>query len=627
MTRQRAPAPHGQSLLGDIALAKLGALAHALDLPEREVSRMAQVFEDLSVPWAGWPSGESPPWRSDISDDGTPFEFSAAFDGGEPKLRLLVESQGAEVTPTSTFEAGLALNRRLAEEGKVDLTVFDRIVDLFTPSRAPARFQLWHAAELGPSGCLYKAYLNPQLLGAGAAPDLLHEALDRLGMPNAWEQLAPHLQTAVQHAELRYISVDLKPAQDARVKIYLGRSSADAVEELVRGILPSGQARSWLRELSGFDGPYEARPALTCFSFRPADPNPEVTLHVPVRCYAPNDAEAADRAARFLRPSDADRLTRALRAVAGRPLRSGRGVLTYVSLRAARTGLRVTAYIAPEIYAIGAGRPTLSAPASEQQSERRIRVQPAVPTTLGDIQEVISRRRALIAEHPFLKGLEGEGSLEDVRNFVPRLSFFVMGFQDVLRLARESCVDPDMRAMAQTHEQEDSGHDHWFLSDLKQLQIACGIEDLFSAGHRLARDVVYSLVSEVLRARDDRTRLAVSLSLEAVGAEFFGRVIGFLERMGHDDGLQYFARKHQAVEAAHEVFEDNAQAWLAAIEIPPSAVREVLGAVDTTFEAMTLLADDLALALGVAPRSHSSLPLSALPARSSSVPPSGHAAS
>jgi hypothetical protein len=49
---------------------------------------------------------------------------------------------------------------------------------------------------------------------------------------------------------------------------------------------------------------------------------------------------------------------------------------------------------------------------------------------------------------------------------------------------------------------------------------------MFSAEHELARDVGYALVSQVLSAGDDRSRLAVVLSLEAIGREFFVRVPG-----------------------------------------------------------------------------------------------------
>jgi hypothetical protein len=120
---------------------------------------------------------------------------------------------------------------------------------------------------------------------------------------------------------------------------------------------------------------------------------------------------------------------------------------------------------------------------------------------------------------------------------------------------------------------------------------------MFSADHALARDVGYRLVSEVLSVRDDRSRLSVVLSLEAIGREFFIRVPGFVERLGSAQPLKYFAVRHLDIERAHEVFAAEGKKQLAAIDIPDQAVPEVLLAVERTFEAMALLASDLDAAM------------------------------
>ncbi|HYO74676.1 MAG TPA: tryptophan dimethylallyltransferase family protein, partial [Archangium sp.] len=50
------------------------------------------------------PAGNAPRWPSDITDDGTPFEFSLAIDGEEPELRFLIEAWTPE-RPTVASEA------------------------------------------------------------------------------------------------------------------------------------------------------------------------------------------------------------------------------------------------------------------------------------------------------------------------------------------------------------------------------------------------------------------------------------------------------------------------------------------------------------------------------------------
>ena len=103
-------------------------------------------------------------------------------------------------------------------------------------------------------------------------------------------------------------------------------------------------------------------------------------------------------------------------------------------------------------------------------------------------------------------------------------------------------------------------------------------------------------ISSVVRAAHDQTRLAVALSLEAIGAESFGRAIAFLDRVGGPIGLEYFARKHQAIEQGHQVFENDTQGQLAHIAIPEAARAEVLEAIANTFDGMAALMNDLDIA-------------------------------
>jgi hypothetical protein len=217
--------------------------------------------------------------------------------------------------------------------------------------------------------------------------------------------------------------------------------------------------------------------------------------------------------------------------------------------------------------------------------------------TMRQVQERIRIHESILWRHGFLQLLEGPGTLDDVRRMAPRLAFFVLAFQDVTRLAHRRSSDPELRAMSRDHQLEDQGHDRWYLADLERFGISCTIDWLFSAEHESTRDVAYALVSEVNRAKDDRSRLAVVLALEAIGAGFFRRIIGFLERIGGTEGLRYFARSHALVESRHGVFEEANRSRLEALDVPADAVDEVLGAVDLTFRVMTRLADDLEAAI------------------------------
>ncbi|HEY0467738.1 MAG TPA: iron-containing redox enzyme family protein [Polyangiaceae bacterium] len=228
-----------------------------------------------------------------------------------------------------------------------------------------------------------------------------------------------------------------------------------------------------------------------------------------------------------------------------------------------------------------------------KQNRLETETTPANVRTMQEVELEIDRRRQKFATHPFLRALEGPGTLESFRRFAPRVAFFVMAFQDVLRLTHCLSSDPAIKEIARIHAGEDRGHEQWYLNDLERLGVQLDVRSLFSEHHDLTRDVAYGQISHVMRAAHDQTRLAVALSLEAIGSECFGRAIAFLDRVGSSAKLEYFARKHQAIEQGHQVFETDTQGQLAHIPVPEAAVVEVLEAIDNTFAGMTALMSDL----------------------------------
>ena len=381
--------------LGEIGRRKLRALGQALDLPEALIVQALEVFSMMSEPWGTWAAGDSPVWRNDISDDGSPFEFSASFDGAAPKLRMLTEPQRNPISSTSSWAAGLSFGERLKANGLADLSLFEEIADLFTPPGGPrARFSLWHASVLEEARpVLFKAYVNPCIRGSEAAPYIVEEALRRLGLGDAWHFLEPRLAPDFA-AQLRYLSVDLAPADTARVKVYLACSkSAEAVQRLITGAdnTQPNDAANWLSTLTGSHGPFDARPILTCFSFCRNVERPDVTVHVPIRCYVEHDGEAASRVSRLLSAQDAQRLSRALGAVSNRALDVGRGLLTYASLRREASVVRATVYLAPEVYGI-TSRGESTPPSQDTTSGVHKTIPPMKRPDMDQVQESIGRQ-------------------------------------------------------------------------------------------------------------------------------------------------------------------------------------------------------------------------------------------
>jgi hypothetical protein len=590
-------------------LEKLEHLAKAIGLSTDDEERAKALFRTMTPGWASVSVGDLPPWPTDITDDGTPFEFSLAFEGGTPDLRMLVESQTMPLSSASSWDAGLELNQRLEASG-AHVVPFERVKGLFTPSAGPVgSFCLWHGAALKRDRTLFKAYLNPQVHGSGAATGLIERALRRLGRADAWEFLSERLNASERGKDIRYLSLDLEQSNAARIKVYLASTTVESAERVARGsrnIVP-GDVAGTLSVLTGSSGPYWARPILTCLAFDEHRFAPKTTLHVPVRCYLSSDEECRAKASTLLDAHAAETLARAIRALGGDPPAASSGVVTYVSVTPAQGGGRVTIYLAPRCFTVSASR-ALPTPGTKPSGVHRIEVnvrqaganENALRTTMRDVEAAIDHHRRAIAEHPFIKRLEGPGHPEELRTLARRLAFLPLVFQDVLRLNKKLSTDERFAKIASSMADSDQGHEEWYLDDAKLLGVAPSVRWLFSEAHEPTRDAAYSLVSQILTANDDFTRLAVVLSLEAAAGEFLARVPAFADRSGVGIGLKYFGTPHFDAERGHEVFEEAQQEVLGAIEVPRDVIPSVLAAIENTFATMALLADDLVRAMAYA---------------------------
>jgi hypothetical protein len=213
--------------------------------------------------------------------------------------------------------------------------------------------------------------------------------------------------------------------------------------------------------------------------------------------------------------------------------------------------------------------------------------------TMRDIEGVIDTHRDAMTEHPLMRRLETGATMEQFRHLLPRLGFFVLAFQDVLRLVRTHSVAPDIIAISADAETGDRGHEQWYLGDLASLGIELDARWMFSAAHAVTRDTAYVLISCVLAARNDCSRLAVVLCLEALAREFFVRVAAIAKRLGVIDRLRYFSGQHVAAELDHDMYTEAGKQQVSQIVVPESAAEEVLSTVERTFAAMIALADDL----------------------------------
>ena len=339
----------------DIAQSQLRGLTQALGL-SRDAERHEEVRARLFEGWGDAEVPAKPSYLSSIGDDHSPFEYSIALGPDANELRLLFEAQAREPSLSANRSAAISFNERLAPYG-ASLSRFDRIRDLFLPENPDGPFTLWHAVTFGSGQPDFKVYLNPGARGPAHAWGIITEALSRLGLGGAVKTLKAAANRGGVLDQPNYFSLDLSRAANARVKVYLRHPDATAAElERAFSHAPrhrAGDVTEFCRSMIGHVGPFTSKPASSCFSFVEGSEQPlAATLHLPVAHYLDNDASIRRRVMAYLESHrlSADAYDRALAAMASRPLDLTRGTQSYASYRREATGIRVTAYMSPELF-------------------------------------------------------------------------------------------------------------------------------------------------------------------------------------------------------------------------------------------------------------------------------------
>ncbi len=341
--------------------ARLRALCQAVGFEDADTQTVQRFFTFMGSPWGEQRIGTIPIWRSDITDDHTPFEFSLALEGTRPEIRFLIEAQGTRANPTtlqSSWHDGLLLNHRLHREFGVPLERFACVQDLFEPRNPSVRFSLWHAFCLKPGGePEFKVYLNPHARGPEQAKALVKEALERLGFSRAWRCLSEVAMRRGEKDQPVYFSLDLSAHRAARVKLYVAHREAtcediQVVMSQAKEHAPD-EVHAFCKGVLRSEGPFlGTRSTLTCLSFTSdEDARPSsVTLHCPIRSYAKHDQDAMERIGAILAPKSHAVLERAVRALANRRLDEGVGLIQWASMRWQGSKARTTFYLATEAY-------------------------------------------------------------------------------------------------------------------------------------------------------------------------------------------------------------------------------------------------------------------------------------
>jgi len=140
------------------------------------------------------------------------------------------------------------------------------------------------------------------------------------------------------------------------------------------------------------------------------------------------------------------------------------------------------------------------------------------------------------------------------------MTFFVLGFKDILREMQYENPTTEVELEINTHCIEDIHHWEWFLSDLERLGFshkswgereADVFKQLWSDRSYVVRDLVYSTIAHVKHGGNAMVALAVIEYLEAAFGVFINCFKPIVKRSGVYDELQYFGRLHVEEEETH----------------------------------------------------------------------------
>ena len=341
---------------GQISSLQLYQLCGALGLADRAHEYQAvQAF--LMESWQAREVPQLAPYPSRIGDDHSPYEYSLQFGQTSVELRLLLEAQATLPGLHANQVAAQALNQRVAQRYGVDFSRFAQLQNLFCPEDPHGPFSLWHAVCFDAAGQPdFKIYLNPQVHAGTSGRDLTTEAVSRLGLSGV---ATPIIERVVAAGGIpNYFSLDLAARLGSRVKLYFSHEDASLADlESIFALAASnraGDVSRFCRAILGADTRLNRKPVCYCFSFVAGSDAPvAVTFHLPVAHYVASDALVLNNVSAFMAAEGlpVKAYQRAVRSLARRDLAGSLGLQSYASFRRERSGLKLTVYLSPELFA------------------------------------------------------------------------------------------------------------------------------------------------------------------------------------------------------------------------------------------------------------------------------------
>ncbi|MFI6026745.1 tryptophan dimethylallyltransferase family protein [Amycolatopsis magusensis] len=469
--RENGSYPSNDQRFGEFLCALWTTACTALGVPAAETARSASVLRGSLPGWADKRIGFAPDPPSYVAGDGFPAEMSVNWSGTHPELRVLFDCLGDEAWFRRELISVAGSQVSLSGSSAVNRR-WGRIHDVFTThagrsSSAP----LWHSLAWRPPGpIVHKTYFGLYAWPHEERYAAVDAAMRQLGMTAAWEHARARVEGTDGQREIEFFAVDLADGADARVKLYYRNHNADLAE--VNRVASVARRHDPVSALAAYRTLAGTRTdageaALSCLAFRAGLDQPdECTTYLRMADLAADDREAVDRTAALLRREGVDPAAfRALTsALAAGPLGGSRGLLELVSYRAAGRRADVTTYFRFPVYDRPAPGPIQAVdleplPRKDDLAHRHQK-EPIVSQDVDRIARYNEQRQQEYAASPLIRLLADENTPEPTKRAVlTYLQPWSNAFQRMISARVTFETDPEQRALALEHQQEEVGHD------------------------------------------------------------------------------------------------------------------------------------------------------------------------
>lgn len=216
------------------------------------------------------------------------------------------------------------------------------------------------------------------------------------------------------------------------------------------------------------------------------------------------------------------------------------------------------------------------------------------------IPNYLIKKQFQFAEHPFFCQLNEDTTLEQFASMASHLSFWVMSFQDLLRLNEERINNIEIRNIIRKYRLEQTGHEQWFVSDVNDMKCKIlSLQSIYSRNYATTRDATYALISEVFQAHNDYERIALLLTLESTSNIFLGFTIDFVDTVSFSNNLRYFSHYNLEFEKNYAMFEQKMTTYLTNAQLTQVEEEYILKMIDRVYDAFHLMFDALTSSLEI----------------------------